>query len=128
MKFHGLQAKEKKNALVYLVHFFLYSMNKLALLGLLNSLSDDDFMYCLADSNKYSFSEKSFTTDCPIYVDSCNSELGVTVTYPDGKEITFTYTTEQRSFFGYAPAGTKFTSITPLYGDYYKLIKIKDKN
>lgn len=45
MKFHGLQAKEKKNALVYLVHFFLYPMNKLALFSMLNSLGDGNSMF-----------------------------------------------------------------------------------
>lgn len=127
MKFLGLQDKEKKNALVYLVHFFLYPMNKLAvLLSSLNSLGSDDFMYCLLDGIKQTFPRSEFTFDYPAYVKSCNSEFGITVTYPNGHSF---YIPESDAFFGYAPVGTKITTDynALMVGNWYKLIKVDTK-
>lgn len=128
MKFHGLQAKEKKNALVYLVYFFLYPMNKLALLSLLNALGDGNSMYCLLDGIEHDYQEKgSITFEFPAYVESANSEFGFTVTYPDGQSLTLPEMTGK--FFGYVPAGTKIVSVynSSISGSYYYLTKVDTK-
>lgn len=102
-------------------------MNKLALLGLLNSLGDDDFMWCLLDAVERDFSEaSSFTFEYPSYVERAICEFNITVIYPDGQTLT---TGEMEPFFGFVPAGTKLTTRynVGISGSYYYLTKVDTK-